>query len=336
MVEAHIPVLLDAVITTLAPKPGHRLLDATVGHGGHARVYLDKTSPNGLVVGLDADNRALEFAQERLKPFADRFIGINANFANLKDSIIGGGILEGEPLLFHHILFDLGVGSHQLADPYRGFSFRSEGPLSMLYGTPAVLPPAQVDCLNHLEHRLNRLPDALDLIQSLEAEDLATVIYTYGEEKYSRRIAQVLKKDFSPALSAQTVAEKITEVVPASYRRMKIHPATRTFQALRIAVNRELESLSAALPQALDLLLPNGILAVISFHSLEDRIVKHFFQRESRNCLCPPQVPECVCHHQAQVEILTKKPVMATAKENSVNPRARSAKLRAVRKLESP
>ncbi len=336
MIDAHIPVLLSEVIEIFAPQPGQKLLDATVGHGGHASAYLERTTPDGLVVGLDADQQALDFAARRLERFGARFIGLHTNFAHLKDSVSGGGILGEEPSLFHHILFDLGVGSHQLADQNRGFSFRSEGELSMLYGDNSQLPLAQVDCLNRLAQQLGRLPDVIDLIQHLNETDLATVIYVYGEERYSRRIAAALKNQAPNLVTAAVMAEIISNAVPAAYRHHKIHPATRTFQAFRIAVNRELEVLSAALPQALDLLAPDGIIAVISFHSLEDRIVKHFFQRETRQCICPPEKPECVCGHQPQISILTKKPVLPSAKEINSNPRARSAKLRAARKLAPP
>ena len=336
MVAIHVPVLLDEVMSVFAPEANDRLLDATVGHGGHASAYLDQTSPTGLVVGLDADERALAFAKQRLERYGERFIGINANFANLKDSVTGGGIHLEKPLLFHHILFDLGVGSHQLSDHERGFSFQSQGELTMLYGTPSSLPPAQVDCLNRLEKRLNRLPDVLDLIQYLHTEDLATVIYVYGEERYSRRIASALKDKSKVFTSPAQVAEAIEQAVPGDYRRGRIHAATRTFQAFRIAVNRELEVLSVALPQAVELLATDGVVAVISFHSLEDRIVKHYFRRESRDCICPPQVMECNCGHRATLDPVTRKPLTPQPKEVSANPRARSAKLRAARRLPPP
>lgn len=320
----HTPVLVNEVLELFQPKSGDTLLDATLGQGGHARVYLQATAPAGSVVGLDADEVSLVQAQERLAPFSSRLTTIHANFAYINDAITGGGIVQKakrgnlQHSTFQHILFDLGIGSHQLADPDRGFSFESGGSLTMRYGTGEHLPAAYVPALNYLERKLGRLPDVADLLAGLSAAELAEVIYTYGEERFRGRIAAALKTQPYPTTS-QALAEVVTQAVPGRYRHGRIHPATRTFQALRLAVNRELESLTAALPQAWARLAPKGVLAVISFHSLEDRIVKHTFRHWATT---PGET------------ILTKKPVRAAPEEIAVNPRSRSAKLRAIRKKE--
>lgn len=316
---SHTPVLVEEVLHLLQPKPGDVLLDATLGQGGHAAAYLNATAPDGKVVGLDADAQALTQAKENLAKVGERVQFLNQNFASLKDSLTGGGILlsppsGGVPSRFSHILFDLGLGSHQLADESRGFSFASPGPLVMAYGELKQLPLSQLQSLNWLEKKLGYPPDAADVIQFLSEEELSELIRHYGEERYASRIARALKR-IPPLANAKTFAQVIAAALPTYYERGRIHPATRTFQALRLAVNRELEALQAALPQAVGLLHPGGVLAVISFHSLEDRIVKNFFR-----------------DHKDALEILTIKPITATDEEISRNPRSRSAKLRAVRK----
>lgn len=316
----HIPVLVDEVLALFKPKSGHILLDATLGQGGHARAYLAASAPAGRLFGIDADERVLITARERMLPFGERSTIHQGHFAYLKDSITGGGILQtGILSQFTHILFDLGVGSHQLADPERGFSFTSLKGLSMYFGLASQLPPAQLPALNKLERRLGYLPDIYDLLANLSSAELAEIIYVYGEERFRGRIATALKVRPYPLTGAQ-LAARVANAVPSAYRRGRLHPATRTFQALRLAVNRELESLSAALPQAYDLLAPGGIIAVISFHSLEDRIVKHTMRRYAA-------VDGAI--------VLTKKPISASASEISSNPRARSAKLRALQKRKS-
>jgi 16S rRNA (cytosine1402-N4)-methyltransferase len=252
------------------------------------------------------------------------------NFAELKDSDDGGGILHTG---FSHVLFDLGIGSHQLADESRGFSFTATENLSMRYGA-GELPPANITSLNVLADRLGHLPDVTEIIAGLREDELAEVIYVYGEERYSRRIAAAIKAQ-PLATTSQALAASIVAALPSSYERGRIHPATRTFQALRLAVNRELEALSAALPVAVKLLAPQGKIAVISFHSLEDRIVKYFFRDQAKDCVCPPEQPECTCAAKASLKILTKHPVRAGNDEITKNPRARSAKLRVAEKLES-
>ncbi|PIT98440.1 MAG: 16S rRNA (cytosine(1402)-N(4))-methyltransferase [Candidatus Andersenbacteria bacterium CG10_big_fil_rev_8_21_14_0_10_54_11] len=302
----HVPVLTAELLEHFKPTPDDTLLDATLGLGGHAESYLIASAPAGRVVGLDADEQSLTLARQRLEKFGERVTFIHANFATLKDSVNGGGILDSPP--YTHILFDLGIGSHQIADDDRGFSFRGVGPLTMRYGQPPQVA-AQLQPLNWLEKKDGALPDATDIIAGLSIDDLTDLIRTYGEERLAGRIARALKKSPLPITAAQA-AERISGAVPRRYEHGRIHPATRTFQALRLAVNRELEALEAALPQAVQLLHPGGQVAVISFHSLEDRIVKNFFRADP------------------DLRAINKKPIVAGRTEREKNPRARSAKLR--------
>ena len=324
----HEPVLLNEVIEQFQPQAGDWLLDCTLGHGGHSAAYLD-SAPGTQVVGLDADATALAAAKSKLALYGDRVHYKEGTFAQLQDLVLahsmgsgqGGEVLNspGQPTGFSHVLFDLGIGSHQLADQTRGFSFASRGPLLMRYAganqvQPAQqLPPAELASLNMLEARLGQPPEALDIIRQLSREELAEVLRHYGEEHRARPIAEAIKREARHIDTGHDVAAVIEELAP---RRGKIHPATKTFQALRLAVNRELETLAVALPQAVAVLKPEGRLAVISFHSLEDRLTKQFFRREPR------------------LTVLTKKPIVATRAEVSQNSRARSAKLRVAIKIE--
>ena len=321
MTPLHSPVLVSEVIEALNPQPADQLLDCTLGHGGHARAYL-LAAAGTRVLGIDADAAALAVAKRELAQFGERvhFVeGISGQLQDLVRTSLGGSVQGGEvvPSHFSAVLFDLGIGSHQLADQARGFSFGSPGPLVMRYAastaaaTSQRLPPAELASLNMLEERLGYPPDALDIIRQLVPEQVTEVLLHYGEEPRARQIVQGLKEQVDQLQTAQDVADAIEEVFP---QRGKTHPATRTFQALRLAVNRELEVLALALPQACGLLKPNGRLAVISFHSLEDRIVKRFFRQEPG------------------LEVLTKKPIMASREEVSRNVRARSAKLRVAQK----
>ncbi len=311
----HVPVLVEEVIKILNPSAGDVLLDATIGTGGHSFAFLEAMGSEGKVVGLDADPEALRQAAQNLAVFGERVELVQANFGNLKDSLSGGGILTSMGgKLFSQILFDLGIGSHQLSDQSRGFSFNSPGPLAMRYGQQVNLPESYLQPINYLTGKLGYYPDAADLIRYLKVGELAELIKFYGQERMAGRIAKAVKLA-GPDQPAWEMAQVVRNAVPRSYERGRIDPATRTWQSLRLAVNRELECLSAALPQAVDLLEEGGIIAVISFHSLEDRIVKRYFKGSK------------------DLEILTKKPITASSEERAINPRSRSAKLRAARKI---
>jgi len=306
-VDAHLPVLYEQVLELLAPVPGGLYIDATVGSGGHAWGILEASSPDGRLLGLDADPQALAVARERLAPFGERVILVHASFDHLARVAAEHGFQD-----VHGIFLDLGLSSLQLADARRGFSFQLDGPLDMRF-----------------DPRTRRT--AADLVNTLSEEELADILKRYGEERFARRIAHAIVQH-RPMHTTRELAELVVATVP---HRGRIHPATRTFQALRIAVNDELGRLERALPQALELLRPGGRLAVISFHSLEDRIVKTFFRREARDCICPPDLLECVCGHKATLKLITRKPVVPSAEEIARNPRSRSAKLRVVERVES-
>lgn len=305
---SHIPVLLDEVLKQLSPQPGQPFIDGTVGAGGHAEAILQATAPDGQLLALDADPIALNVAGQRLAPYADRVRLVNANFAQLAHVARRYNFLA-----VHGIVLDLGLSSIQLSTVERGFSFQSEGPLDMRYDPSGPTTAA-------------------DLLNNLSQNELADLLYHFGEERRSRAIARAIVAA-RPLHTTRELADLVARAV-GGRRNAKIHPATRTFQALRIAVNDELEALRSGLSQATTLLAPGGRLAVISFHSLEDRIVKNFFSQESKQCICPPEQPVCTCGHRATLRIITQKPITASSRETSTNPRARSAKLRVAQYLE--
>ncbi len=302
----HQPVLLEEVITALRPRSGGLYIDGTVGAGGHASAILSKSNPDGQLFGFDQDKNALAVASRRLAKFGERVHLLHVKFDRLSQVVAQYQIPPADG-----ILFDLGLSSMQVDQPERGFSFQRDGPLDMRMDDTAGLTAADL---------VNRLPEA----------ELADLIYRYGEERHSRRIAKAIVK----ARPLQRTTELANVVARAIGKKRhgaaKIDPATRTFQALRIAVNDELGALEQALPQAIAALRPGGRLAVISFHSLEDRIVKHFFKREAQDCICPPEQPVCTCRHKATIDIITKRPITPSSAEQNANPRARSAKLRVV------
>ena len=302
----HVPVLFQEVLDILNPIPGGFYLDGTLGAGGHSRGILERSSPDGQVVGFDRDPQALAVAKGNLADFGDRIIAIQDSYQNFRSYLnnLNWHTVDG-------ILLDLGLSSMQLDQPERGFSFREAGPLDMRFDPGQALTAA-------------------DLVNGLPREELADLLFKYGDEKQSWKIADAIIAN-RPLVSTQDLAELIKKVTRNP--KTRIHPATRTFQALRIAVNSELDALEAFLPKALESLKPGGRLAIIAFHSLEDRIVKTFFRRESTDCLCPPEVPQCVCGHQAQLKVLTRRPIQPVEEEISRNPRARSAKLRAAEKI---
>jgi len=298
--EEHVPVLYREVLAGLQVRPGGRYIDATIGAGGHATGILETSTPDGRLLGIDADPEAVTFAQHILQRFGDRAVVVASNFRDLRDVAVAHSFEQVDG-----VLMDLGFSSRQLAAAERGFSFDQDGPLDMR------LNP-------------NQGQTAAELINDLSETELADLIWRYGEERYSRRIARAIVAA-RPVTTTRELAELVARRVG---RREKIHPATRVFQALRIAVNDELEALAEALPQARDLLRPDGRLAVIAFHSLEDRVVKKFYQQETRDCICPPEVPSCVCGHRATLGVVTRKPIRPSDEEVKANPRSRSARLR--------
>ena len=312
MGEGHLPVLVEEVVASLALGPGSSVADCTVGGGGHAERLLEATSPDGRLLGLDADRAAILEAQRTLARFGDRVVLRHANFEAIYDEARDAGFI---PL--DGVLFDLGLSSYQLADPRRGFSFAADAPPDMRFDEDRGL-------------------SALDLIDRSSQRELAGFLATFGEERRAGRIASAIlaARAEGRLMTAADLARVVSEAVPPSRADAgRIHPATRTFQALRIAVNRELEVLGPALAGALAALRPSGRLAVITYHSGEDRIVKRFMARESRDCIEEPLPPVCLCGHRAQLRPLQKRGSTPTADEVRRNRRARSARLRVAIKL---
>jgi 16S rRNA (cytosine1402-N4)-methyltransferase len=307
--NAHQPVLLDEAMSFLRPDGGGFFVDATLGLGGHTEAILE-ASPDATVIGIDQDAEALRLAKERLGRFGPRVRFVHANFAEIET------VVEGERP--NGIIADLGVSSMQLDSETRGFSFRHDSALDMRMDEGAGGPTAA------------------ELLATLGQDELANIIYRYGEERASRKIARWIiekREAGTPVETTQQLADLVRRAVRTSPKD-RIHPATRTFQALRIAVNNELDILDRFIADSVDVLKTDGVLAVITFHSLEDRIVKQAFQRLSGRCQCPPRMPQCGCGAAKKVEILTRKPVIPSASEQKENSRSRSAKLRACRKLD--
>lgn len=302
----HTPVMVEEVLHYLDVLPGGRYVDCTVGTGGHAETVLEMASPGGLLLGLDVDAQALALARKRLERFWPDVRLVEANYRDL-----AAVCREYSFIPVHGVLFDLGLSSLQLAQAERGFSFQREGPLDMRFDQEQELT-------------------AFDIVNHCSEVELARIIWQYGEERQSRRIARAIVRA-RPIHTTRELAEVVSRAVRAPGHRL--HPATRTFQALRIAVNRELENLEMALAQAVQVLGRGGRLVVISYHSLEDRIVKQFLQRESQDCICPPDLPKCLCGHRATLRPLTRSPVRPSEDEVRRNPRSRSALLRAAEKL---
>src|SRR4051794_9800564 len=308
----HLPVMVDEVLESLAPSPGSLHIDATVGGGGHSRRILAANSPDGRLLGLDADQAAIARTRERLAEFGQRVTLRQANFEELATVASEEGFAPADG-----ILFDLGLSSYQLADPERAFSFRAEGPLDMRFDTSRGIP-------------------ASTLIAELGEKELGDLFRRFGEEPHARRIARAIveQRRNEPITTGAQLAEVIARAAPAPPRgRRRVHPATRVFQALRIAVNRELETLPVALAGAVETLATDGRLAVLSYHSLEDRIVKRFIQAERRGCICPPEAPVCICGRSPRLAPGGAQPRRPTADEIAHNPRARSALLRTARRL---
>jgi 16S rRNA (cytosine1402-N4)-methyltransferase len=303
----------DEVLSALRPHSGGRYLDGTLGGAGHTSLLLDASAPNGQVLAIDADPLALERARALLPEAiaGGRLLLLHGNFAQMSELATSAGFVSVDG-----VLLDLGLSSDQLADRERGFSFAQDAPLDMRFDT-------------------TRGVSAADLVNTLPEAELADLLWRYGEERRSRAIARRIgeARQRQPITRTSELARLVAGVVHG--RPGGIHPATRTFQALRIAVNDELANLEAVLPAAIGLLRPGGRLAVISFHSLEDRIVKRFFQQEERGCICPPELPECVCGRLPRLRIVTRHPLTASEAETATNPRSRSAKLRVAEKAEA-
>jgi len=315
----HVPVLLKEVIQTLQPKKNQNFIDCTLGGGGHAEAILEKTAPNGKLIGLDLDPQAIGRSKERLQKFNNRYVLLKQNYKNLKPIFYETRLFDN----CHGILLDLGLSSDQLADEERGFSFQSTGEVRMNFG----------DDYQAL---------ASDILKNYQEKDLIKIFKEYGEEKHAYRIVKKIMEwrqltsekgsKQKQKITAQTLTDLILQATNnQSYK--KIHPATKIFQALRITVNDELNNLKKVLPQAIEILEPEGRLVIISFHSLEDRIVKEYFKKESKDCWCPPEVPVCRCGHYANLKIITKKAITPTPEETKKNPRSRSAKLRVAEKI---
>lgn len=304
----HIPVMLDEVVRWLAPRPGGVYVDATIGGGGHAEAILERIAPGGRVIGLDRDEVAVEAATRRLRRFGQAAVIVRANYAAIKEVLAHQGLGEVDG-----VLFDLGASWMQFEDPARGFSFQRPGPLDM-----------------RMDRRQRRT--AADLVNGLAVPELADLIWRYGEERFSRRIARAIAAA-RPVETTTALAEIIARAVPRRSWSRGLHPATRTFQALRIAVNDELLNLENAIPDAAEVLRGAGRLCAITFHSLEDRLIKHTFLRLSRGCTRPPGASATEAQGKPCLRILTAKPVTPSPEEVVRNPRARSAKLRAAQRV---
>ncbi|MCX7661383.1 MAG: 16S rRNA (cytosine(1402)-N(4))-methyltransferase RsmH [Candidatus Omnitrophica bacterium] len=294
--QYHIPVMCNEVLEFLKPKRGLKFLDATVGTGGHAQAILEKIVPGGFLVGIDRDEESLNIARQRLIRFSDSFEFVYANFADLDVILNRLNISKIDGMLF-----DLGVSSYQLENPQRGFSFQREGPLDMRYDLAGYI-------------------SAYDLVNNLNEEELSSIFLSFGEERWHRQIARriIEERKSQPILTTTQLSQIVLSAIPFRYREYRIHPATRVFLALRIAVNRELEVLKIALNKAIDFLNKDAKICIISFHSLEDRIVKYFFRQMQT---------------EGRIKVLTPKPLFPSRQEVEKNPRARSAKLRVAVRL---
>ncbi|MED5255165.1 MAG: 16S rRNA (cytosine(1402)-N(4))-methyltransferase RsmH [Chloroflexota bacterium] len=302
----HIPVMVPEILKYLEVSSGGRYIDCTLGEGGHTKSLLEASNPGGEVLGIDADHEAIEVSKNRLEEYGERFIYENSNFKNIKKIA-----MKSKFVPCHGILFDLGVSSLQLDKESRGFSFRRKAPLDMRFS-------------------INQTLTAQDVLNTFSESEISDILYQYGEERQSRKIAKLIIEN-RPLSNADELSDLIKKNIRQT--NYKINPSTKTFQALRIYINEELNSLSQALEQSLEILGVGGRMAVISYHSLEDRIVKNFFKKESKYCICPPNIPECDCGHFPKLKIITKKPVSPSQSEIEANKRSRSAKLRVVERI---
>lgn len=314
MAYSHIPVLMNEVLELLAPQHGENLVDGTLGGGGHSRAILEKTSPDGKLLGIDMDAEAIKASRMNLEQFSDRIMLERDNYVNFKT------LIEKNDFGPINIFFlDLGISSKQLDDEMLGISFLRNSPLDMRLGGAEITGGL----------------DAEKILNEYSEDKIFNIIKDYGEERYAKSIAQEIVKvrKAKRIESTKELVDIISAAVPGKYKHGRIHFATRTFQALRIAVNGELMSLEKVLPEILDEIEIGGRIGIISFHSLEDRIVKRFFNAESRDCICAPDVPVCCCAHKKRLELVTKKPARPTSEEEERNPRSRSARLRVAKKI---
>ncbi|MEC9098644.1 MAG: 16S rRNA (cytosine(1402)-N(4))-methyltransferase RsmH [Chloroflexota bacterium] len=302
----HIPVMVPEILKYLEVSSGGRYIDCTLGEGGHTKSLLEASNPGGEVLGIDADHEAIEVSKNRLEEYGERFIYENSNFKNIKKIA-----MKSKFVPCHGILFDLGVSSLQLDKESRGFSFRRKAPLDMRFS-------------------INQTLTAQDVLNTFSESEISDILYQYGEERQSRKIAKLIIEN-RPLSNADELSDLIKKNIRQT--NYKINPSTKTFQALRIYINEELNSLSQALEQSLEILGVGGRMAVISYHSLEDRIVKNFFKKESKYCICPPNIPKCDCGHFPKLKIITKKPVSPSQSEIDANKRSRSAKLRVIERI---
>lgn len=309
----HIPVLLNETLEYLDPKPGGIYIDGTLGGAGHSSEIIKRIIPGGVLLGIDQDDNAIEAAKKKLEAYKDNTVIVRDNFKNIKTIALQNGFEE-----IDGILLDIGVSSHQLDEEERGFSYMHDGPLDM-----------------RMDINLNF--DASDIVNNSSEQELTRILREYGEEKWAVRIAKFIAEERKKDRIDTTfkLVDIIKRAIPAAARREGGHPAKRTFQALRIAVNDELQVLEEAVLNGAELLKPGGRLVVITFHSLEDRIVKKIFNNMERPCTCPPQLPVCVCGKEPLLKVITKKPVTAGEEELKTNTRSKSAKLRAAERVSS-
>lgn len=302
----HQPVMVAEVLSGLSLKPSGIYVDCTVGGGGHSYAILERLEGRATLIGIDRDPEAIAAARERLAPFGDRVVLVRGEFAHLPEILgrLGFRAVDG-------ILYDLGASAHQLMTPQRGFSYHEDGPLDMRMDPDQELTAAK-------------------LVNTLSEHELAALIRQYGEEKWATRIARYIteRRRRRPITRTLELAEIVKRAIPAAARRRGPHPARRTFMALRVAVNRELDFLEKSLRDAAEILRPGGRLCVLAYHSLEDRIVKNVFRALAGICTCPPRTPRCVCRPRAVLKVVTPHPVRPTAAEVEANPAARSARLR--------
>jgi len=310
MQKHHESVLAKEILQHLHPREDGLIVDGTLGNGGHTELILKNTAPGLRVLGIDRDEQAIERAGKRLAPFRNRVTLVHGNFSDIKNILKKANVMNVDGLLL-----DLGVSSPQLDSPERGFSFMRNGPLDMRMDS-------------------TQKTTAADLLVELSDEELVLVIKEYGEERFAKRIVRAIRKaqEQNPITTTLQLSNIVSGVTHTP-RPAKIHPATRTFQALRIAVNNELEHIKSALSDSLKVLSASARIMVISFHSLEDRIVKNFFKDEEKGCICPPRLPVCACGHKTRLKIITRRPVTPASEEVKRNPRASSSKLRVAERV---